>query len=207
MDLGQIQKFIDQVRENSTKVSRLKLLGGEPLLHPQFNEAYRMLMDAIDEGLIQKVKIETNRILPKPDVPDHPQIQWAGKSYGKKKHMPVLWCPADVGLKSVGICKNPTRCGISLDSRGFSLCSPAIMIMRVFHLERLYVDRWPVDWEATFKGAVEELCPLCFRSVSEEDRRRYCIPLKATPDTMKRPSVMWKAAMSGFDGKSRRKRW
>ena len=207
MDLEQVRKFVDQVRECSTKVSRLKLLGGEPLLHPRFVEVHRMLMDAVDEGLIQRVKIETNHVLPKPDVPEHPRIQWAGKPYKKKRHMPVLWRPADVGLKSVGICKNPYRCGISLDSRGFALCSPAIMIMRVFRLEKYYVDHWPIDWEVTFKEAVKALCPLCFRSVSEEDRKRFSFPLKATPDALKRPSTMWKAALSGFDGRSRRKRW
>ena len=123
MTVEQVLRFCNQLANSPVKVKRLKLLGGEPLLHPEFPEVYHHLLAAVEEGLIGKIKIESNHVLPKPDVPEHPKVHWAGKPQHRKRHLPVLWSPRDMGYTTKGPCVMPRICGPILDAYGYSLCS------------------------------------------------------------------------------------
>lgn len=167
MKLDQIQKFVDQIR-NSDGVSKLKILGGEPLLHPQFADVYNIILPAVKDGIIQHVKIESNNTIPRPKVEEHKHISWHGRSISRKKHQPALWSPLDLGVITKPYCKQINACGFSLDKYGYLPCSPAIMISRLFGLTHLYKYELPKEaW------GLEELCKNCIFSMSKQWRSKY----------------------------------
>lgn len=208
MSLEQVRRFLSQLRASPVKISRLKLLGGEPLLHPEFITVLGALFVAVDEGLIEKIKIETNHVLPKPDVPDHPQIQWAGKSWFRKRHAPALWSPRDLGMPPTkGPCPMPRQCGFSIDSRGYSLCSVAIMLLRLAGREDLYRDEFPTDWRRDFAETIDLLCPDCIFSLPKQALEDVSFPLDETPPGAQRPTRTWEKRIEGHDGKPKLFRW
>ncbi len=207
MSYEQIVRFVNQIANSPVKVKRLKLLGGEPLVHPDFARIYVLLMAAVGEGLIHKIKIESNGVLPKPDVPPHPAIRWAGKPPRRKRHMPVLWSPRDLGIVTAGPCVMPSRCGISLDAYGYSLCSVCIMMFRVFGAEDLYRDDFPQNWRQDFAQAIDVLCPQCAWSMPQLWCEAHSYPLNATPSIARQSTASWTTALASFDGHAKKVRW
>src|SRR5574340_157281 len=169
VDLDAIDNFCYDTR--AIPVKRVKLVGGEPTMHPEFIEIVEMLGMAVSEGGIGSVKIDTNgtRVLPDIDLP--PGIRWSGRHPRKKRHLPVLWSPTDLGLP-VKPCSMPRRCGFSLDSKGWLPCSMGIVLVEAFVLEHLYRDRLPAKvW------GLPELCEHCIFAAPEEVRLEHCKPL------------------------------
>jgi len=208
MTVEQVQRFVYQLAGGPVKVKRLKLLGGEPLLHPWFAEVYGILASAIEDGLIQKVKIESNGILPRPDMPPHDNIHWAGKPYKRKRHLPVLWSPTDMGLPTPNApCSMPRICGISLDAYGYSLCSMCPMMLRVFQREDLYVDEFPGDWREVFAETIEHICPHCIFSAPQEFKDKHCYPVTDTPEDALMPTPTWREHLEVFDGHAKKGKW
>lgn len=168
MSIEQIQKLIQQAKDGGG-ISKLKLLGGEPLMHPQFIDIYNLLNQAIKDGIIKYVKVETNKTIPFPKVDPSPNICWKGRVQKKKKHQPALWSPKDLGVVTpIGKCQQLSRCGYSLDKYGYLPCSPAIMIARLLNLTHLYKRELPSSpW------GLDELCQHCVFSMDQEWRNKY----------------------------------
>jgi len=194
MSVDQIEKFVDQARQNG-KVGMVKLLGGEPLLNPDFVEIYNVLTNAAEEGVIKSIKVETNRILPKPVVKNFPFVKWQGRVLKKKKHQPTLWSPKDLGFDTVCGCKMMTRCGFSLDKYGYLPCSGAIMIARLFNLTHLYKHELPNEtW------GLDELCQHCIFSMDANWRKRFSAKtvLQHTEEE-RNPTKSYKEKLESFD--------
>src|SRR3990167_2990381 len=156
--LQQVDKMKAQIRESDKVISRIKVAGGEPLLNPEFKEIYYALSDAIDEGLVEKVKIDSNGSISYPkNLIRHPKILHGGKIPIKKIHLPVFVAPIDMNETAIiGKCKVPSLCGYSLDHHGWLPCSAAIAIVRAFHLDHLYKQKLPQKvW------GLNEVCQYC----------------------------------------------
>jgi len=168
MVVGQIEKFIEQAKAGGG-IYKLKLLGGEPLLHPQFVDIYNLLTKAAQDGIIKGIKVESNKTIPRPKVDDSAFVSWKGRPQRKKKHQPALWSPKDMGVVTpIGKCQQLSKCGYSLDKYGYLPCSPAIMIARLLGLTHLYKRELPMKpW------GLEELCPHCVFSMDQEWRNKY----------------------------------
>jgi len=168
MSVDQIKKFIEQAK-NGGGIGKLKLLGGEPLMHPNFVEIYNLLNQAAKDGIIKYIKIETNKTIPFPAVEPSPFFSWKGRGQKKKKHQPALWSPEDLGVETpVGKCQQLSKCGYSIDKYGYLPCSPAIMIARLLGLTHLYKKEFP-----TQPWGLEELCKHCVFSMNAEWRSKY----------------------------------
>ena len=167
MSVEQIALFVKKLGEEGKRVSRIKLVGGEPTLHPQFMEICEVLSSGVQQELIGKVVVNTNGVT---------QNQFVGKTLPtgvfwkcspprRKQHRPFLWSPKDLGLASHGPCKMPKVCGYSLDVRGWLPCSAAIAIARLFNLEHLYK---PLDGPLPTKiWGMDELCQDCIHGVPD----------------------------------------
>jgi hypothetical protein len=169
MSVEQIAKFIDQAKNNGG-VSRLKVLGGEPLLNPQFVDIYNLLAKAGKDGIINNIVIESNRTLPMPKVEGYPFISWKGRVQRKKKHQPFMWSPKDLGFDNgpQPNCPQICKCGYSLDKYGYLPCSLAIMLTRLFGHTDLYKMDFP-----TSPWGLEKLCSNCIFSMNPEWRSKY----------------------------------
>lgn len=152
MTLDQIEKLGQQLRERKEHIDKIKVVGGEPLVHPQYQEIIEKLNEFRLEGLITFIKINTNKLLPRPAF-DFPVRYLGGLKGG---HIPFQVSPADLGVKTNLGCAMPIGCGYSLDAWGFLPCSPAIALVRVFKLYHLYKRELP-----TGPWGYEEICKHC----------------------------------------------
>ncbi len=194
VSLEQIKTMLEQLKSKGLRCNRMKVVGGEPLLHPQFVDAWSYFCVATETGLIEKIKIDTNGTIPIPD--------WLRNAYGRirfstskprsKAHVPYLWSPADLGydLTGPGDCTMPRICGLSLDNRGWLPCSAAIMIARGFGLEHLYRQEVP---EKTW--GLDELCRHCVHAMPKEWKDRYCKKLSEITVEERTPTVSWGRAL------------
>jgi hypothetical protein len=196
MSLDQIKKFIEHAK-NGGGINKLKVLGGEPLLHPQFVDIYNLLCEAGKQGIIRYIKIETNKTVPFPKVENYPFVCWKGRPPNKKKHQPFLWSPKDLGVVKTAQphCPQLTKCGFSLDKYGYLPCSLAIMISRLFGLTHLYKHEFPTQvW------GLEELCPNCIFSMDQEWRNKHsCIKLCDHSVEEKAPTKSYKETMDKWN--------
>jgi len=196
MSIEQIKKFIEQARKGGG-IHKLKVLGGEPLLHPQFVEIYDLLCQAAQDGVIRGIKIETNKTVPVPKVQPCKFVAWKGRPQSKKKHQPILWSPADLGVVKGAQpnCPQVRKCGYSLDKYGYLPCSCAIMVSRMFGLTHLYKYELPNGlW------GLEDLCQHCIFSMDQEWRNKHsCIRLSDHSVEEKTPTKSYKEALDKWN--------
>lgn len=195
MSIEQVEKFIEQAKNNGG-INRLKLLGGEPLLHPNFIEIYNILTKAAENNIIHSIKIETNKTIPIPSVPSYSFVSWGGRISKKKKHQPIMWSPEDLGIniKASPNCPQITKCGYSLDKYGYLPCSCAIMIARLFNKTELYRKEFPRElW------GLAELCKHCIFAMPHEWRNQFSSrSILQHTEEEKTPTKSYKKAMEKF---------
>jgi len=193
MPLSQIEMLVNNLEKENKHVRRIKLVGGEPTLHPQFWETCEILSAGVEKGLIGKVSVNTNGVTQKQFVGKTlPKgIHWKVSRPSRKQHRPYLWSPLDLGIESHGPCKMPHVCGYSLDVKGWLPCSAAIAIARMFGLEHLYK---PLDGPLPEKiWGMDELCPNCIFGVAEEEFNGR--KLANIPAMWLLPSPSWATAL------------
>ena len=164
-------------------------------MNPDFEGIYDVLVDAADKGIIKYIKVETNGVLPRPDVKPSKLVKWQGRAMVRRKHQPVLWSPEDLGVETQIGCQMLRRCGYSLDKFGYLPCSGAIMIARLFGLTHLYRQDIPdKPW------GLEELCSKCVFSMDADWRKTYSDknPTQHTEEE-KSPTQSYKDALEKFD--------
>ena len=196
MSVEQIEKFIEQARNNGG-VNRLKVIGGEPLMHPQFVDIYNLLLKATKDKIIQSIKVETNNTMRVPDVERIGSIGFHGLRQSKKIHQPFLWSPRDLGFENgpQTRCPQIKKCGYSLDKYGYLPCSLAIMITRLFGITDLYKYEFP-----TSLWGLNQLCSNCIFSMNSSWRKQYSSKtvLQHTEED-KTPTKSYKEAIENFD--------
>jgi len=204
MSPQQILKFVGQLRDNNKVVERLKVVGGEPLLHPQFEEIYNILADAAEEGLIQQIKIDSNKKTPVPHITRKCKfVRWSGRSPVRKCHLPPLWSPEDHGVVvSPTIrgnyikapCDQLRRCGYSLDKYGYLPCSVAIMLVRLLNLNHLYRKDLPdKPW------GLEEICKHCSFGMDSKWRNENTKPISKITAEDRTPSPIFQEALRNYN--------
>jgi hypothetical protein len=194
MTLAQVEKFIRQCR--SSPLNKIKVLGGEPLLHPDFSKIYNLLVDAKKDKIISGIKVNTNGSVKRPQDIDYSQSRWLWSKPFKKGHFPFLWHPKDLGfdLGAKYNCRTIKVCGISLDKYGYLPCSPAIMIVRLFGLTHLYKRELP-------EGAwgLEEICQHCIFAMPQEWLAKHSFSATGKTEEDNKPSKMFQDAIDNFD--------
>ena len=194
MSVGHVELFVDNLRNGPVKAKRVKVAGGEPLLHPELAQIIDVLLAGVRDGVIGKVKVDTNGTMnDKRPAIEHPALSWSGRKPSRKVHLPTLWSPTDLGLPLTYPCTMPAKCGISLDNRGYLPCSMAISICRTFEgMERYYADR-PNSHFGKFAHAI---CRHCIFAAPKAFREEHCRKLKDITEAEKQPTKTWEAALA-----------
>jgi len=189
---AQISGVLQEAKTKNIHIDRAKIVGGEPLLCSSLVEIVELLIrDGIESGVVGSIKLDTNGIAALPsDLPKHPNFRVGGRKPKKKIHLPFLWSPRDLNIESHGPCSHPSKCGFSLDGRGWLPCSPAIMIDRLFYGERHYRDEIP-----TRPWGCDELCVHCLYSTPEWFRERWATPIRQFTPEMRMPTRSWATAL------------
>ena len=200
MSLEQINKFIEQI-SHVPGTKRVKVVGGEPLMHPNFAEIHNLLVDAVEKKFISYVKIGTNKTITRPtNLKEHPAVRFGGKLSRKKSHIPYLWSPLDLGFKTDGDieklkrCMQLRRCGFSLDKYGYLPCSMAIMIARLLGYTDLYKYEIPTEvW------GLDVLCKHCTLSMDSQWIKAHTKPLKLITPEDQTPTKTFQEGLDKFD--------
>lgn len=144
MTVEQIEKFIKQSIEKDVKWKNIRLLGGEPALHPDIEKIVQIMLEykeqyskdcnitVVSNGSGEFVNSVLDRLESKYDI----EIQNSNKTTDVQVGFsPVNQAPIDMKeYKNMDFTKGcwiPTVCGIALDMNGFYPCSASAAIARV----------------------------------------------------------------------------
>lgn len=144
MTLAQVQAFVDQTRATGQRWRKVRLLGGEPTLHPEFDAIMELLCDARDEGLLNEVQVSTNGHGPRVQaaltrLPWHVVVDNSEKEGDVQPHFgdfnmaprdSQIWKGADFRNG----CWVAEGCGMGLTPYGYYPCAVAGGIDRVLGL-------------------------------------------------------------------------
>lgn len=158
LSLEDIDKFIQQVRDMGN-VKNIRVMGGEPTIHPQYEEICRRIKTGLmDTKAIKEAYIVTNGLV-KRDSCLRTFIQLPMK-YRKACHTCALVAPGDVGIPlREDACPTPKVWGVSYNKLGWFPCGPGGAIARLFKLDHIKKDsiRSFTDWG----DSLMDVCSRC----------------------------------------------
>lgn len=177
MTLAQIQHFIDELKTANGYFGRIRLVGGEPTMHPKFAEIVRLLHESLVPAHVGGLELITNgdnnshKIEP---VRHLLRVRISNERDKQRSHVANLPAtPASLGYQGKR-CGQPEFCGWSLSYFGYSPCSSGAGIMRLRDLmgdhQRLTLPTVRPT-EQTWPG-LQSLCDQCYHGLKDEDKVR-----------------------------------
>lgn len=159
MTLEQVDRFCWEVINKGKRLRQVSIIGGEPLLHPEFATIVDMLYKLLyKQKLVGELRLCTNgdflstvhpSVLEKTRI----KVDWTKEDYRN-----MLAAPCDTG-QSRRECHIPHHCGIGLNTFGYWPCGAGGAIARLFgktEFQRLVLP----DCVSEF-GDLSPLCNLC----------------------------------------------
>lgn len=144
MTLDQMQAFIDQSTTCGTRWERIRLLGGEPALHPQLMEMLELLLGYRNtHNPDVEIEVSTNGAGPKvrrvlAQIPKQVSIRNSFKDAGIDPFAPFNMAPQDSLLYAnadyTNGCSVLEDCGMGYTPLGYYPCAIAGGIDRIFGL-------------------------------------------------------------------------
>lgn len=177
MTLPQIEKFIRQVKDNNVHLEQIRVLGGEPLLHPRVEEfLFKLHAELMAAGKVDQIVIVTNGIIPSRErlgnlmtdprtrhLFENEKIRFQTSRPGKEHAFRgVLIAPADMGLKWRECCV-PRVCGSLLNTYGYWPNGNCAAIARLFYQPQYCRHTYPVIFEECWPDLENDLCRYCVK--------------------------------------------
>ena len=193
MSVDQIKEFVRMSEEIGHDWRRIRIMGGEPFLHPEIKEILGILSDYGIRHPDCEMEIYTNGIHDYGvDVPDNVKIHNTRKTGPVNRFDPYNVAPRDLNSAYTGRgCWISSECGLGLNLHGFYCCAAGAAIDRVFGLN-IPVDR-PDD--IMLEKQKDVLCPLCGHGIYPGYRSRDERPWIGDVDMM---SDSWIEAYRSF---------
>jgi organic radical activating enzyme len=174
MTLAQIERFVAEMKEHNAYFGRIRLVGGEPSLHPKLVEIVQTLRQLIPEHCHQ-IELVTNGSHPEKLEPVRKllKVRVSNAADKEKHHVANLAATPESKGYAGKRCNSPEHCGWSLSYYGFAPCSAGAGIMRLWDAmehQRLTLplagktnDNWP---------DIQKLCDKCYHGLRAEDKVR-----------------------------------
>ena len=179
MTIAQIEHFCREMKQGNAYFGRIRVLGGEPSLHPQFSEIIEMLHgELVLGGHVHHLEVITNGTHPERIKPvSHliGKVKVSGEGAKEKHHVAnLIHTPKSLGYSGKR-CNQPEHCGWTLSYYGYSACSSAAGIQRLRDmmgqdhqkLELPQVRGTNANWPK-----LQDMCDLCFCGLRPEDKIR-----------------------------------
>ena len=152
------------LKEAGIVVYKLRFSGGEPLLHPDLDTLARLSKEHWNPVGWFRTYTSGQKVELKKMKAGHLKVNTPQAK--AEFHQPMLVSPQDVGMKQVQgfdrLCKFQKKCGAAFDAYGFSACTRAWSLGRLFG--------FPVHSDLPVLDGNPKLCEHCLHSVSEQDR-------------------------------------
>ena len=181
LPLEQIERLVQYLKQNHPPIEILKINGGDPVFHPQFQEAIDIFAKEID-GFIKHITIQTafskDVIRKKYSFPKRVRVKCEpldAKGF-KEHHLPRFISPAEEGILAKDepppygswLTKNPCRlqrnCGRSFERWGFMGCSVEGTIGRL--IGREVHSKEYKEWT---DPEICKHCPVCLGKKGERE--------------------------------------
>lgn len=188
MSLDQINWFAQEMREQNAYIGRVRLVGGEPSLHPKLSAIMGVLNALILDGHLGQLELVTNgsnnlKIQAARVANNNAplKVRTSDENDKQKHHTAnMLYTPASLGYDG-SICSAPWHCGISLNYYGYFPCSSGAGLARLFD----DVPRWqrlalpagePGPWGKKLPTVMrtwpdlQQLCNQCYHGLKPEHK-------------------------------------
>lgn len=186
MSIEQIEHFVGEMHAHNAYIGRIRLVGGEPSLHPKLSKIIGILNTLILDGHLGQLEIVTNGSHPekikaaRAENGDSPLKVRVSDEGDKQKHHTanLLYTPHSLGYEGK-MCNAPWHCGMSLNYYGYFPCSSGAGLARLFddmpRWQRLTLplstskpcnavrDTWP---------ELQQLCNLCYHGLKPEHKQK-----------------------------------
>jgi Radical SAM superfamily len=170
MSVGQVRRFLDESRERNTRWRLIKVIGGEPTIHPQFDEIIELLLQyRRDFSPRTRIVLNTNgygdrvkKVLA--SLPPGIVVENTAKtSPVQPDFLTFNVAPRDApGFTRVDYtngCSIIKKCGFGLSPYGYYPCGPGGGIDRVFGFNIGRKDMPAADDD--MKAELRKLCSVC----------------------------------------------
>lgn len=211
MTLSQIEHFIRQMKEANAYFGRIRLVGGEPSLHPKLTEIVRLLHAELVPSHVHQLEIVTNGSHPEKlgAIRHLVKVRVSDESDKQKHHTANLRAtPNSLGYEGKR-CGAPEHCGWSLSYYGFAPCSSGAGIMRLHDLMDIHrVAELPTagvreGGTGTVWPKLQDLCNLCYHALRPEDKVKCGTGMKEGQHELNTPSEeTWKALAPWLNGRA-----
>ena len=183
-----IVEFVEDSLRRSLRWRRIRLLGGEPTLHPQFMQIVELLRSYRDRGNLCSIEIVTNGYgsVVNRQLKQLPADIWVENSRKKPGYQggfrPFSMAPADDPAYSrvcfINGCEIISVCGMGLTPQGYYPCALSGGIDRIVgrHIGRTNLP----DPDDDMEDILEWACPLCGRFKDGHHMPKERIPLLTT---------------------------
>lgn len=198
LSIEQIYKFLDETFRKNINWKRIRVLGGEPYLHPKIDLILDILSDYKSENKDLIVEIVTNGYgscvndgIKK--TPSNITINNTRKvSQYNKKFESFNIAPIDIGNYSATdykrACWITEECGIGLNTYGYYQCGVAGSIDRVFGFD-IGLKELPNN-ELQLMPLKKKLCTFCGHFLNQ----KYTLPEQRTPVIGEPKTESWEIA-------------
>lgn len=159
LSLDDIDQFIQQVKDMGN-VKDIRVMGGEPTVHPLFEEICLKLKSGLmDTGSIKGEAYVVTNGLVKRDSCLRPFIQ-VPMAIRPLVHTCALVAPKDLKIPfRTDVCPTPWMWGISFNKLGWYPCGPGGAIARLFKLE--HIRKNSIVSADDWKDSIFDVCSRC----------------------------------------------
>jgi len=189
LSIDHIKKIARILNEHKIRLRRLRISGGEPLLHPQFVTLFRMI-EKFWKPIV--IRVYTNNTIPFPPGINHSTTTMRPLSIDQKeiKHRPFYISPVDIGIEPkqgfLNACKMSAECGRSVNAFGFTPC------MQYPHIGRI-LGKDVHSSRPMLLGDLE-ICQHCICSLTKREQRK--IRLKVADGTIDYPTKTYREGIA-----------
>lgn len=201
MGLDQIREFIEESERRGHAWKRIRIMGGEPFLHPEIEKILEEISGYISRNPACSAEVYTNGTYDcSVRIPDNILVHDTMKSERPNRFDPYNLAPCDLNPEYEGRgCWITTDCGVGLNVHGFYCCAAGAAVDRAFGFG--LASQWPDD--AGIEEGKKVLCRYCGHGLYPGYRSR-----EQRPDIGDIPMVSksWSEAYSKPEGRNLR-RW
>jgi len=174
MTMSQIDKFCFEVEKHG-QLRNIRIVGGEPLIHPQFPEIVEMLKSRLlYKRLVWNIQLSTNGDHLAEFSPRLLDSLWIRVANVKRGFKNVDVAPIDTGQQQQ-TCDVPRKCGVALNVWGWWPCGPGHSICGLFDFkeyQRMEMPRRLEDFGSLDRHRNWELCGYCQSSARRRVKAR-----------------------------------